>query len=117
MPGVSRAGVRAEGIAPLALLSDIVSYLVCRLIRWLRYMSMDGGGHRMLRLTIERRRRGWSQAMLARAAEIDQSNLSRIESGRARPYGVQLIRLARALGWPIGRAEQLLASRSADGQE
>src|SRR5262245_20324737 len=40
----------------------------------------------MIRLTTERVRRGWPKAELARRARLDQANLSRIESGRARPY-------------------------------
>jgi transcriptional regulator with XRE-family HTH domain len=63
----------------------------------------------MLRLTEERQRRGWSQARLARAARIDQAMMSRIEGGKLRPYACQLRRLARALGWPAGRADELLA--------
>ena len=62
----------------------------------------------LLRLTAERQRRGWSKAELARRARLDQANLSRIESGRVRPYEVELRRLARALGLPADDAEDLL---------
>ena len=62
----------------------------------------------MLRLTSERLRRGWAKAELARRARLDQANVSRIEAGRVRPYGVELRRLARALGLPARDAERLL---------
>ena len=62
----------------------------------------------MLRLTAERLRRGWPKSTLARRARLDQANVSRIESGRARPYPVELRRLARALGLPADAAENLL---------
>lgn len=45
-----------------------------------------------------RQRCGFSQAELARRARLDQATLSRIESGRTRPYRAQLERLAGALG-------------------
>jgi transcriptional regulator with XRE-family HTH domain len=63
----------------------------------------------LLQLTRERRARGWSQAELARRAKLDQSTLSKIESGWLRPYPRQLRRLARALGVPPEVAPGLLA--------
>jgi transcriptional regulator with XRE-family HTH domain len=42
--------------------------------------------------------RGWSQRRLAREADISEADVSRIETGRLRPYGGQRRRLARALG-------------------
>jgi transcriptional regulator with XRE-family HTH domain len=51
---------------------------------------------------------GWSQARLARAARIDQANMSRIERGLLAPYPGQLRRLARALRWPAHAAHELL---------
>ena len=48
------------------------------------------------------------KAKLARRARLDQANVSRIEAGRVRPYGVELRRLARALGLPACDAERLL---------
>jgi transcriptional regulator with XRE-family HTH domain len=62
----------------------------------------------VLQLTRERRDRGWSQAELARRAKLDQSMLSKIESGWLRPYPRQLRRLARALGVPPEVAPRLL---------
>lgn len=59
-------------------------------------------------LTLERRRRGWSQAKLARHAEMHPSQISLIESGRLKPYPGQLAKLAAALGWPLTKAEELL---------
>jgi transcriptional regulator with XRE-family HTH domain len=62
----------------------------------------------MRQITQERRGRGWSQAELARRAKLDQSTLSKIESGWLRPYPRQLRRLARALGVPPEVAPGLL---------
>lgn len=52
----------------------------------------------MFSLTARRISAGLSKAQLARRADLDQSLLSKIESGRVRPYPKQLQRLARALG-------------------
>ncbi len=62
----------------------------------------------MLKLTVEREQRGWSKAKLARRARLDQATVSRIESGRLRPYRRELERLARALDVPKANAETLL---------
>lgn len=62
----------------------------------------------MLILTYERLGLGLSKAALARAADIDQSLLSKIESGRVRPYPTELRRLAIALGWHEREAHGLL---------
>ena len=62
----------------------------------------------MLRLTKERERRGWSKAALARSASLDQALMSKIESGRVRPYPTELRRLAEALNWPTGDVARLL---------
>jgi len=35
-------------------------------------------------------------------------DISKIESGRLRPYDTQLRKLARALGWPLDDAQRLL---------
>jgi ribosome-binding protein aMBF1 (putative translation factor) len=63
---------------------------------------------RMLLLTREREARGWSRNELARRARMAAGDVGRIETGRLRPYGGQLKKLARAMGWPIGDAERLL---------
>ncbi len=46
----------------------------------------------------ERRRRGWTQQQLGAIVGIQSSDISRIESGRMRPYPSQAERLARILG-------------------
>jgi transcriptional regulator with XRE-family HTH domain len=51
----------------------------------------------MFRMTAERRRRGWTQTDLAYKAKVAISEISRIETGRAKPYPGQQARLARAL--------------------
>lgn len=48
-------------------------------------------------LTIERERRGWTKAHLARVAELNPSQVGLFESGRLIPYPGQLIKLAAAL--------------------
>ena len=62
----------------------------------------------MLRLKQERKARGWSQAELARRARLHPSELSKIESGRIRPYRPLLRRLAQQLHLPAAHAERLL---------
>ena len=62
----------------------------------------------MIRLKIERRRRRWSQAELARRAWLNANTISLIESGRWIPYDVQLHKLASALGLPQSQAHSLL---------
>ncbi len=58
-------------------------------------------------LTREWERRGWSKAALARSASLDQGLMSKIESGRVRPYPAELRRLAVALDWPTGNITRL----------
>ena len=53
----------------------------------------------MKRITYERKRRGWSQAELARRAGVHTTSMSRIESGQEPPYPRRAARLAAALGW------------------
>jgi transcriptional regulator with XRE-family HTH domain len=62
----------------------------------------------MIRLTHERQLRGWTKAHLARAATLDQTLVSKAESGRLRLYERELRRLARALGLPADQADSLL---------
>ena len=68
-----------------------------------------------IRLTAEREANGLSKAALARAARHDQALISKIESGRVKPYPSELGRIADALGWPRQDAESLL--RRTDGAE
>jgi transcriptional regulator with XRE-family HTH domain len=70
---------------------------------------------RVIRLTVERMRRGWTKARLARAASIDQSLVGKIEGGRIRPYDCQLERLAAALGIEASDALALLDDAEARG--
>jgi len=52
----------------------------------------------MTRLEAERRRRGWSQTVLAdRAERLASSDISRFERRYATPYPAQASRLARVL--------------------
>ena len=59
-------------------------------------------------ITLERRRRGWSQAELARRAGLNATTVCLIESGRFHPYPVQLQKLARALGFRVEEARNLV---------
>lgn len=52
-----------------------------------------------MRVVLERRKLGMSQAALARAAGINQSSMCRIESGKEPPYPLRSKRIADALGW------------------
>jgi transcriptional regulator with XRE-family HTH domain len=51
----------------------------------------------MTRLQHERQLRGWTQTDLGYHARVQPSDISRIETGRMRPYPNQLARLATAL--------------------
>jgi len=50
------------------------------------------------RLRMLRQERGWTQRRLAVRANLPEAEVSRIETGRLRPYRGQARRLARALG-------------------
>ena len=52
----------------------------------------------MLRLRLERLRRGWNQTALAFYAEMSAPEVSRIETARMRPYPSQMEKLSRVLG-------------------
>ena len=53
----------------------------------------------MKRVTVERRKLGWSQAELARHAEVNATSMSRIESGKEPAWPKRGKRIADALGW------------------
>ena len=53
----------------------------------------------MKRVTLERQKLGWSQAKLARRADINASSMSRIELGYEPAYPKRGQRIADALGW------------------
>jgi transcriptional regulator with XRE-family HTH domain len=59
----------------------------------------------MLKVKAERLRRRWTQTTLAYHAKLSPAEISKIESGRMRPYPSQATRLADALGVQV---EQLL---------
>jgi ribosome-binding protein aMBF1 (putative translation factor) len=63
---------------------------------------------KVLLLTVERQRRGWSGLEMGRRSKNAPSDISRWEHGRAIPYDVQLRRIARALGWRVADAHHLL---------
>jgi transcriptional regulator with XRE-family HTH domain len=70
----------------------------------------------VIRLTAIRTKIGMSKASLARAARIDQGQMSKIESGRVVPYPGELARLAEALHWPVDDAEELLEALKTEGE-
>lgn len=59
----------------------------------------------MKRVVLERQKLGMSQAKLARAADVNQSCMSRIEAGKEPPYPHRGKRIADALGWEGDPAE------------
>ena len=78
----------------------------------------------MKRLRVERERRGWSRAELARRARLNAVTVGLIEAGRLVPYPSQLRKLAGALGLGVEDADQLssdvmdaaLSGQAVDGQ-
>jgi transcriptional regulator with XRE-family HTH domain len=52
----------------------------------------------MLRMKIERQKLGYSQVALAFLAGMSIGDVSRIESGRLRPYPVQVEKISNVLG-------------------
>jgi transcriptional regulator with XRE-family HTH domain len=68
----------------------------------------------VLRLTIERRRKGLSQAQLARLADIHPATLSRLEAGKLFAYAGWRGRLASVLGVP---GDQLFESAEREHDE
>lgn len=72
----------------------------------------------MKRLAIERFRRGWSQAELARRARLHPSEISRYEAGWWKPTPHARAKLAAALGIPeeaLFAPDGTLLEESADG--
>jgi transcriptional regulator with XRE-family HTH domain len=49
------------------------------------------------RMKAERLRRRWNQTELAAKAGVNGADISRIESGRMKPYPIQVARLSKAL--------------------
>jgi transcriptional regulator with XRE-family HTH domain len=69
----------------------------------------------MLKVKAERLRRHWTQTTLGYHAKLSASEVSRIESGRTRPYPRQAARLARALD--LDPAELLTPADAPQGNE
>jgi transcriptional regulator with XRE-family HTH domain len=74
---------------------------------------MECPGGTMLRVKHERLLRGWTQTVLAYHAGMSAAEISRIESGRLRPYPGQVERLSVALGVP---AKALLEEAAEPGR-
>lgn len=68
----------------------------------------------MRSIQMQRLHRGWSQAELARRAGIHSSTVSLVESGRLRPYPVQLAKIAEALALPELERRQLFEEAGLD---
>jgi transcriptional regulator with XRE-family HTH domain len=63
----------------------------------------------MRRIEAERRKQKLSQSSLSRLAGMHATTVGQIEKGYiGKPYPSQLMKLARALNWPVERAEELL---------
>lgn len=62
----------------------------------------------MTKLEALRRAKGWSKAELARRAEIGESDIGKIESGRLQPYEGQVKRLAGVFRVPVSRMHEVL---------
>lgn len=68
----------------------------------------------VLQLERLRRKRGWSQAQLARTAQLNQSTVCSIEKGHLFPYQIQLVKLAKALGVNEAEAAGLMEVAKGD---
>jgi transcriptional regulator with XRE-family HTH domain len=62
----------------------------------------------MIRLTVERKYKGWTQADLGRRSGVHPNTISLVESGRFKPGAGQLERLGVALGVHPTDANRLL---------
>lgn len=68
----------------------------------------------MLRIRYERLRLHWNQTTLSFRASVSVGDISRIETGRLRPYPSQIERLAAVLGVP---SDELLQDVPSDAEE
>ena len=66
----------------------------------------------MLRLEAERRKRGWSQAEVARRTGLHPSTISHLEAGDIRPWPSYIKRLARLFDVPRDELTQLMAQET-----
>jgi ribosome-binding protein aMBF1 (putative translation factor) len=64
------------------------------------YFVQDGGGNKMLRLTIEREKRKLPKYKLAAAVGIHPAEIGRMESGRIKPYGAWRSKLEKFFDIP-----------------
>ena len=69
----------------------------------------------MLRVELERKAQGISQAKLARLADVNATSMSRIERGKEPAYPKRGQRIADALGWE-GDYKKLFEEVSEDEQ-
>jgi len=60
------------------------------------------------RMKAERLRRGWNQTQLAAKSGLSGADVSRIESGRTKPYPVQAARLSKVLKMETGKLLELV---------
>jgi len=67
----------------------------------------------VLNFKFRRLLRGWSQAELARRANLHPSTISRIETGYVRPYPVQVEKIAKAL--QIAKDDVMKEVETSDG--
>jgi transcriptional regulator with XRE-family HTH domain len=70
----------------------------------------------MIRLRVERKRLGWSQAELARQSGVHSTSISLAEGGRFVPGAIQLEKLRVALGVRPSDAQRLLEDVPEPGQ-
>lgn len=61
----------------------------------------------VIRLTAERIKRGITQYELAKKTGIHPTDISKVESGRFPTFHGWKIRIAKALNWPVKRADEL----------
>ena len=61
----------------------------------------------VIRLTAERIKRGITQYELAKKTGIHPTDISKVESGRFPTFQGWKIRIAKALNWPVKRADEL----------
>ena len=71
----------------------------------------------MIALKARRIARKWSQARLAREAELNANTVCMVENGRLRPYQSQLNKLAHALNIPAAEAHRLLEDEPSTGDQ
>ena len=71
----------------------------------------------MIALTRLREAAGWTKRELGARADLHPSRVGVIENQRVRPYDVEMVRIAAALGWagdPSGLLEEVDSDRARD---